>query len=448
MYKKLKSFSFFLVLFSLISVFFFAGNIYAQQTQRIEIPASPNPVGSGARSLGMGGAFIGVADDATAASWNPGGLIQLEKPEFSVVGAWFKRDEKIKFGTNPEASGLQSVNKASLNYFSFALPFQFEDYNMIISLNYQHLYDFTRKWNFPIKTYLANGNFDDSHFDYKQEGGLYAWGFAYCVQLTPSLSIGGTLNIWDNWPSENGWQQKYQTAQTGYDTGSIYQTGATSKDKYNFKGVNFNLGMMWNVTGNFTVGAVFKSPFRAVLKHRSEYTNWTLWPDFPAANTLMTGVKNTTESLDMPTSYGIGFSYRFNDAFTVSADVYRTEWRYFIQRDADGNNFSPISGKAKKDSNVQATHQVRVGAEYLLIGDKTVLPLRAGVFYDPSPSEGAPDNYFGFSAGSGLTYDIISFDVAFQYRFGVNVGKDILSARDFSEDLNEYKVYSSIIIHL
>jgi len=44
------------------------------------VPSSINPVGSGARAIGMGGAFIGVADDATAASWNPGGLIQLENP--------------------------------------------------------------------------------------------------------------------------------------------------------------------------------------------------------------------------------------------------------------------------------------------------------------------------------------------------------------------------------
>ncbi|RLB93534.1 MAG: hypothetical protein DRH50_07800, partial [Deltaproteobacteria bacterium] len=30
---------------------------FAQQIQRVEIPSSPNPVGSGARALGMGGAF-------------------------------------------------------------------------------------------------------------------------------------------------------------------------------------------------------------------------------------------------------------------------------------------------------------------------------------------------------------------------------------------------------
>ena len=43
-------------------------NAWAQITQTVGIASSPNPVGSGARALGMGGAFIGVADDATAAS--------------------------------------------------------------------------------------------------------------------------------------------------------------------------------------------------------------------------------------------------------------------------------------------------------------------------------------------------------------------------------------------
>ena len=64
----------------------------------------------------MGGAFIAVADDATAASWNPGGLMQLDKPEGSIVGAGFIRDEDLDFGTNPEASGTNSVSKARIIY--------------------------------------------------------------------------------------------------------------------------------------------------------------------------------------------------------------------------------------------------------------------------------------------------------------------------------------------
>ena len=38
----------------------------------------------GARSLGLGGAFAALADDATAAYANPAGLVQLVRPEVSL----------------------------------------------------------------------------------------------------------------------------------------------------------------------------------------------------------------------------------------------------------------------------------------------------------------------------------------------------------------------------
>src|SRR5438105_9553671 len=60
----------------------------------LNFATSPSPVGSGARAVGKGTAFIGVADDATAASHNPGGLVQLERPEVSIVGAYFLRFER------------------------------------------------------------------------------------------------------------------------------------------------------------------------------------------------------------------------------------------------------------------------------------------------------------------------------------------------------------------
>src|SRR5664279_3177008 len=43
-----------------------------------------NLASPGARSMGMGGAFLGLADDATAAYTNPAGLTQLVTPEISA----------------------------------------------------------------------------------------------------------------------------------------------------------------------------------------------------------------------------------------------------------------------------------------------------------------------------------------------------------------------------
>lgn len=44
-------------------------------------------VGAGGRALGMGGAFVAVADDASAAYWNPAGLVSLEHRELHVMHA-------------------------------------------------------------------------------------------------------------------------------------------------------------------------------------------------------------------------------------------------------------------------------------------------------------------------------------------------------------------------
>ena len=95
-----QSLLFIILIFSFLA-FFCSKPSFAQSLMNLEqsgIPPSMNPVGSGARALGMGGAFIAVADDATAASWNPGGLIQLETPEVSIVGSYFDSNEDLSFG--------------------------------------------------------------------------------------------------------------------------------------------------------------------------------------------------------------------------------------------------------------------------------------------------------------------------------------------------------------
>jgi hypothetical protein len=44
-------------------------------------------MGVGARALAMGGAFTAIADDATAAYWNPAGLVQIENIELTFMYA-------------------------------------------------------------------------------------------------------------------------------------------------------------------------------------------------------------------------------------------------------------------------------------------------------------------------------------------------------------------------
>src|SRR6187431_987463 len=57
----------------------------------------------GARSLGMGGAFLGLADDASAAEANPAGLTILRKAEISIEGRnYLEQQVFTTSGTYPE----------------------------------------------------------------------------------------------------------------------------------------------------------------------------------------------------------------------------------------------------------------------------------------------------------------------------------------------------------
>lgn len=418
--------------------------VSAQSLQSIEIPSSFNPVGSGARALGMGGAFIAVADDATAASWNPGGLIQLDKPEVSIVGAGFIRDEDLDFGTNPEANGSHSVSKARINYLSATYPFALGRFNMVISANYQNLFDLTRNWDFSFNQSSKQPGGD---FDIDQDGTLSAWGLAYCIKILPQISLGVTLNFWEDGIYKNKWKQTVVIKDSGTDNGEKFTAESRTVDEFFFSGFNANLGILWHVTSKLNVGAVFKTPFTADIKQKSSSMDGFKYPDDPESDSSDSSSSTEHKDLDMPMSYGIGLAYRFSDNLTASLDLYRTEWDDFELKDSEGNKTSPISGKPSSESDVDPTYQVRMGAEYLFIQPKYVIPLRGGLFYDPAPAEGSPDDYYGFSVGSGISIGRFIFDIAYQYRFGNNVGESILPDRDLSQDVKEHTVYSSLIIH-
>ena len=54
-------------------------------------------MGVGARALGMGSAFTAVANDSTAAFWNPAGLAKLKRSEGSFMHANLTLDREYNF---------------------------------------------------------------------------------------------------------------------------------------------------------------------------------------------------------------------------------------------------------------------------------------------------------------------------------------------------------------
>lgn len=415
---------------------------------RLEIPSSFNPVGSGARALGMGGAFIPVADDATAASWNPGGLIQLETSEVSIVADSLWRSENNDFILRPGGSHEGDINDTHLNYLSASFAFSPGGRNMVVSLNYQNLYEFGREWEFGLDTKAGILETTDRHH-YEQDGALYALGFAYAVEVTENLALGATLNLWEDFIDSNDWQQNYSVESRGNLGGMPFTMSRDKREEYDFSGTNFNLGLWWKISEELFFGAVVKTPFDADVTHTVTESFSQRFPESPANNIDSDPiVTRTDETLKMPLSYGAGLAYRHSDQLTLAMDLYRTEWSRFAMRGEDGIDRSPLSGRPLSETgDIDDTLWARMGGEYLFEKEDYTIPLRAGVFFDPAPAEGDADEYYGFTLGSGIAYRDYVFDIAYQYRRGDDVGGDALRQVGLSQDVTEHRVYASLIVH-
>ncbi len=402
-----------------------------------EITSSLNPVGSGARATGMGGAFIAVADDATAASWNPAGLIHLEKPEVSAVFSYSNRGQSYNSTTSPELTGTtHTVDSADINYASAAYPFQLFNRNMVFTLNYQRMYDMNKK--IDNSKYNFGGQFTDGTYNYKQSGSLSTISPAIAIQVLPNLYFGATLNIWDDFTGMNSWTGKGSFTGTDMGGGFPIPQNRTWSQKYSFSGLNSNIGFMYNYN-KFTIGVVGKTPFEAKIDMEETTTDIN-------RNPQQSGPTKERLKMGMPASYGVGVAYRHSDNLTVAMDVYRTQWSDFYLTDSAGNQTNPLTTNPLDQGKPKDTTQVRLGGEYLIIGNKMTIPLRAGIYYDPEPGITKVDDYYGFSIGSGITYDKYSFDVSYQYRWGNNVSGDI-PVDGVTTDVHQHTLMSSLIYH-
>jgi hypothetical protein len=73
-------------------------------------------MGVGARALGMGGAFTAVADDATAAYWNPSGLVKIENIEATFMyAANMAFDRQLNYFAYTQWLGMGGIGVSWLN---------------------------------------------------------------------------------------------------------------------------------------------------------------------------------------------------------------------------------------------------------------------------------------------------------------------------------------------
>ena len=399
----------------------------------------------------MGGAFIAIADDATAASWNPGGLIRLQKPECSVVLSYINRKNSNPFSNIDNNSTRMSVDDINLNYFSIAYPFN--NRNMIVSLNYQHLFDFNQYFNFNYHS-SDPSYIQPVHYEFKQKGNLYALGLAFSTKLSHNFWAGITVNYWGDFIFPNKWENNFN--ETGArilprppaTNGVVRNYISNYREEYIFSGWNMNIGFLWRLN-KFRIGGIIKTPFSADIDYKisTEYTQ--IIPKDPTSNSYIANVLKFDTKIRMPLSYGLGIAFRYSDELSISGDIYITNWNEYEFENIYGEKTSPISGKQMKNSDIHPTTWYRCGIEYLIKDKDYLLPIRGGIFYDPSPAEGSPDDYYGFTIGTGFSISKKHFiDIAYLFRFGDNVGESSIQESSFSQNIREHKFYTSIIFQL
>lgn len=454
---------------------------------QVQVNSAPNIVGSGARALGMGGAFIAVADDATAASWNPGGLTQLERPEMSLVLShkWFGEDTASTPYLSPH--GDEEVSLDDINYLSvvYPIPWTIAGRNLVLSLNYQQKYEFDRTLNFRLRMPRLSQNpiaqilsLTDTEIDFEQEGRLGTLSPAFGFELTDKISFGVVMNIWDSsLVPGNEWErtterrsilQRFVTPFRGGKTlaALIPAQVHTYEEFEDVEGQNYTFGVLYKPTERLSIGAVYHTAYSTDVKYKRE-TKFVLPFGFRYYKSKI--------RIDWPKAYGLGIAYRFpNDKLTLSMDVSRRDWSDFVQidnRQGLNDRISPITQLPMWNSPQDSTYSVRLGGEYVFVDPskprQRLLPsLRAGLYYDPQPAsgrrdrwwgvsrgDGKPDDYYGVTLGGGLLIGSrVNIDLAYEYRWGNNVRKDTLAGagifeRGFDTDVDQHSLYLSTVIY-
>jgi hypothetical protein len=368
--------------------------IYGFTFAQLDLNLGPdwNFTGVGARAAGMGGAFIGVSDDATAISWNPAGLTQLDEPEASVVGRGLVEKYEVDFDYYTET---YEDEHGILNFLSGVYPFEFSGKQFVAALAVQRQLDL---------------------YSYYHEEYLYEEASGSTEYLYETFSEGGASTI-----------EVYLD--------SYYYWDYYDRSDLTFSGVNFVCGAIldFNYSSNpfpLKIGLVVKTSFSLEVEETfslEETTN-----DNGEISGYYPDDATSSHSLGMPLMVGAGISYRFSDNFTLAVDMESRKYGETTLKE----DYADLIGLDMEEEDEliiienQDLNQLRFGGEYLFteIWDFAVIPLRIGAQTYPTLFMDNNDEQVvggGLSLGTGLITDRYSLDISYKNtEFEIEYGDD------------------------
>lgn len=318
-----------------------------------------------ARQAGMGHVGTGMKLGAESMHFNPAGLTSIEG-----LG-------DVSFNGSAVISSVEYTNSDHLHKSSRGLSTPMGGYAG---------FKINERWAAGIAVTTPYGssldwgkNWVGAH--HVQDISLKAFSFQPTVafKILPNLSVGGGLNVYTGSFELNKSLLPVGFPGTPSDepAASINVTGKSNI------AVGFNLGFLWDVRENVTLGISYRS--KAILKVKDGSSAVNYYSDNienslkPLFSTL-DGANVETE-LPAPSNLTLGASYKINERWLVAADLQYVGWNAY-----DSLNFTfEKEGAMKKipaEKGYSNTIAARFGAEFNVI---ELLTLRAGYYFDQTP---------------------------------------------------------------
>jgi len=220
----------------------------------------------GARSLGMGGAFVAVADDATAVIANPAGLPILQRPELSAEVKFTKfRNTIPAFSNTPADAPGQNYQPRTFDdtvttpsFFSFVYPT--ERLTVAAFVREQINYKSTFETNGVFLTDPTNGTLQ-RFLPVKSELEITSLNFGFGAGLNlkkenpllPNIGASIEFSIGSMKARLNRYSLFGPTGPPDFNTVLNTSTGDGTDI-----GIGFNVGALWHPLKDLGVGVVYR----------------------------------------------------------------------------------------------------------------------------------------------------------------------------------------------
>jgi hypothetical protein len=369
----------------------------------------------GARSLGLGGAFVAVADDATAAEANPAGQTILTRPEFSVhvrhasYNADFfdpnELDSNVFGASGPGPLSTFEDSNTKISFLSFVYPFE----RFVISGYYQNSGELRANSNITsVDTFFNDTYLAATSIDAEQE----SFGLSGAFRISDMFSIGASIKH-----TTLDFQYLTSSSVFGFrDLDVLFPDAGPYQDEITLGSSSFgddhdltwNAGLLINPNGKFSAGLVYKEGGKFDVTNRLFARDLASCAD-AACDVDLAGSVERSQRLNLPDILSLGVAWRPSDTWLLSAQLDRIDYGNLPNGTPTGFLFGAFQGESADIDELDTETSVHLGVEKTVIFDAPVmgmrlLSIRAGGFSDPDHDSYAAldtdDTHFTFGLGT------------------------------------------------